>query len=147
MNTNLPNLSIPQVIPVDSAEITISTCFAKEADHFMDLKNYFRVQNHFFSLLDIVDVEEIINWHDGRPKNMLLTIITKNQAAIQYAFSEGLLDEESVIESAIRDHLGSHGLDFNRIEHLMDEFITPEVRLQQTEDGRLFVDLGGRSAI
>ncbi len=65
MNTNLPNLSIPQVISVDSAEITMATCFAEKADHITDLKNYFQVQNHLFSLLDADDVEEMINWFDG----------------------------------------------------------------------------------
>lgn len=145
MNTNLPNLSTPQMIPVDSAEITISTCFADEADDLLGLKNYFQVQNHFFSLLDSDDVEDMANWFDGRPKSMFLTISTRNQAAIQYAFSQGLIDDESVIESAIRDHLGSQGLDCSRIEHMMDEFITPEVSLRQSEDGQLFVDLGGCS--
>ncbi len=77
---------------------------------------------------------------------MFLTIRTRNQAAIQYAFSQGLLDEELLIESAIRNHLRRQGLDCDRIERLMDEFVTPEVCLRQAENGQLFVDLGACAA-
>lgn len=143
MKTNFPNLSFPKLLPVDSAEITISTCFAKQADNLEDLKRFVQVYSQLFSLLSADDIEEIVNWFDGRPKSMFVTLVTRNLTAIQFALSNGLLDEETVIESAIRDHLGSQCLDYERIEKLMGEFITPEVCLRQTEDGRLVVDLDG----
>jgi hypothetical protein len=142
MNPKLPNLSTPQMIPVDSAEITISTSCVEQAGELTDLKTYFHVHNHLLTLLAKDDNAQIINWFDGRPKSMFLTICTRNQVTIQYAFSQGLLDEESAIESAIRDHLRSQDLEFNCNEQVLDELITPELSLGQAEDGRLFVDLG-----
>jgi len=107
----------------------------------MDLKNYFQVQNHLFSLLDADDVEEMTNWFDGRPNSMFLTIATRNKAAIQYALSQGLLDEEATIQSAIRDYLQRQGVDLNSMEEVVDEFLIPGVTLRQRDDSSLFVDL------
>lgn len=143
MKTNFPNLSFPKLLPVESAEITISTCFAEHADSLEDLKRFVQVYSQLFSFLSADDTEETVNWFDGRPKSMFVTLVTQNLAAIQFSLLNGLLDEESVIEYAIRDHLGSQDLDNERIEQLMREFITPEVCLRQTEDGRLVVDLDG----
>ncbi len=64
---------MPQMIPVNSAAITISTCFAEEAE-LTSLKDYFKVNNHLFALLNDDDHENIINWYDGRPKSMFLSI-------------------------------------------------------------------------
>lgn len=145
MKTNFPNLSFPQLLPVDSAEITISTCFAEQADSLQDLKRVVQVYFQFLSLLNDDDIEDIENWFDGRPKSMFVTLVTRNQAAIHFALSEGLMNDESVIEATIRDYLRSKGFDCNYIEQVMGEFITPEVCLRQSEDGRLFVDLDGSS--
>ena len=145
MKTNLPNLSFPQLLPVDSAEITISTCFAEQADSLEGLKRFVQVYFQFLSLLNDDDIEDIDNWFDGRPKSMFVTIVTRNQAAIQFALSNGLLDEESAIEAAIRNYLRSQGFDYSCIEQLMGEFVTPEACLRQTEDGQLLVDLGSCS--
>ena len=143
MNTNLPHLQMPQMIPVKSAAITISTCFAEQADRLTDLKRYFQVHSHLVSLLNDDDTEEMDNWYDGRPKSMLLTIWTTNQAAIQYAFSQGLVDEEVTIESSIREYLQRQEICCECIEAIMDEFITAQVTLKQSADGRLYVDFGG----
>jgi hypothetical protein len=142
MNTNLPNLHMPSMIPVNSAAITITTCFAEEADQLTDLKKYFQVHSHLVSLLNDDDTEEVHNWYDGRPKSMFLTIWTRNQAAIRYAFSQGLVDEALTIESSIRDCLQSQEICCECIEAIIDEFITPQVSLKQSTDGRLSVEFG-----
>jgi hypothetical protein len=143
MNTNLSNLQMPQMIPVNSAAVTITTCFAEEADRLTDLKSYFQVHSHLVSLLNDDDTEEVHNWYDGRPKSMFLTIWTRNQVAIQYAFSQDLLDEELTIESSILEFLQSQEICCECTEAIIDEFITPQVSVKQSADGRLSVDLGG----
>lgn len=143
MKINLPNLQMPSMIPVNSAAITITTCFAEEAEQLTDLKRYFQVHSHLVSLLNDDDTEEVHNWYDGRPKSMFLTIWTRNQVAIQYAFSQDLLDEELTIESSIRDYLQSQEISCECIEAIIDEFIAPQVSLKQSTDGRLSVDFGG----
>ena len=143
MNTNLPHLQMPQMFPVKSAAITISTCFAEQADQLTDLKRYFQVHSHLVSLLNDDGTEEMDNWYDGRPKSMFLTICTSNQAAIQYAFSQGLVDEELTIECSIREYLESQEICCESIEAIMDEFITAQVTLKQSADDRLYVDFGG----
>ena len=143
MNTNLPNLHMPSMITVNSAAITITTCFAEEADQLKDLKKYFQVHSHLVSLLNDDDTEEVHNWYDGRPKSMFLTIWTRNQAAIQYAFSQDLLDEELTIESSIRDYLQSQEICCECIEAIIDEFITPQISLKQSADATVSVDFGG----
>ena len=142
MNTNLPYLQIPEMIPVESAAITISTCFAKEAGELTSLKDYFTVHNHLFTLLNDDDLEDIINWFDGRPKSMLLSIWTGNKTAIQYAFSKDMLDEDETIDVAVREYLESQNICCDCIEALLDEFITPQAKLIEQEDGRLMVSLG-----
>ena len=72
---------------------------------------------------------------------MFLTICMSNQVAIQYAFAQDMLEEEAVIEDAVRGYLGTQGLCCGCIEALLDEFMTPQVKLKQREDGFLFVDL------
>ena len=131
------------MIPVNSAAITISSCFAEQADQLTDLKRYFQVHSHLVSLLNDDDTEEMDNWYDGRPKSMFLTICTSNQAAIQYAFSQGLVDEELTIESSIREHLQRQEICCECIEAIMDEFITAQVTLKQNADGIISVDFGG----
>ena len=143
MNTSLPHLQMPSMIPVNSAAITITTCFAEEADQLKDLKKYFQVHSHLVSLLNDDDTEEVHNWYDGRPKSMFLTIWTRNQAAIQYAFSQDLLDEELTIESSIRDYLQSQEICCECIEAIIDEFITPQISLKQSADATVSVDFGG----
>jgi hypothetical protein len=143
MNINLPNLHLPSMIPVNSAAITITTSFAEEADQLTDLKKYFQVYSHLVSLLNDDDTEEVVNWYDGRPKSMFLTIWTRNQAAMRYAFSEDLVDEDLTIESSIRDYLQSQEICCECIEAVIDEFITSQVTLKQSADGRLSVDFGG----
>ena len=143
MNTNLTHLQMPQMIPVKSAAITISTCFAEQADQLTDLKRYFQVHSHLVSLLNDDGTEEMDNWYDGRPKSMFLTIWTSNQAAIQYAFPQGLVDEELTIESSIREHLQRQEICCECIEAIMDEFITAQVTLKQNADGIISVDFGG----
>jgi hypothetical protein len=131
------------MIPVKSAVITISTCFAEQADQLTDIKAYFQIHGQLFNILTSDDTEELVNWYDGRPKSMLLTIWTSNQAVIQYAFSQGLVDEEVTIESSIREYLQSQEICCECIEAIMDEFITAQVTLKQNADGRLSVDFGG----
>jgi hypothetical protein len=143
MNTNLANLQMPQMIPVNSAAITITTCFAEEADQLTDLKRYLQVHSYLVSLLNDDDTEEVVNWYDGRPKSMFLTIWTSNQAAIQYASSQGLVDEELTIEVCIRDFLQGQGMCSDSIEAVIDEFITPQVSLKQSADATISVDFGG----
>ena len=143
MKTILPHLQIPQIIPVELAAITISTTFAEQADQLTDLKRYFQVHSHLVSLLNDDGTEEMDNWYDGRPKSMFLTICTSNQAAIQYAFSQGLVDEEVTIESSIREYLQRQEICCECIEAIIDEFVTPQVTLRQSADGRLSVDFGG----
>jgi hypothetical protein len=143
MNINLPNLQMLPIIPVNSAAITITTSFAEEADQLTDLKRYFQVHSHLVSLLNDDDIEEVVNWYDGRPKSMFLTIWTRNQAAIRYAFSEDLVDEDLTIESSIRDYLQSQEICCECIEAIIDEFITPQVTLKQSADGHLSVGFGG----
>jgi hypothetical protein len=58
-------------------------------------------------LLDHEDVIETINWYDGRPKSMFLSLWTGNKSAIEYAFPQDLVDEEMAIESSFRDYLQS----------------------------------------
>jgi hypothetical protein len=95
------------------------------------------------SLLNDDDTEDINNWYDGRPKSMFLAIWTSNQAAIRYAFSQGLVDEELTIESPIRDYLQSQEICCECIEAIIDEFITPQVSLKQSADATISVDFGG----
>ena len=130
MNTNLPHLQMPQMIPVKSAALTISTCFAEQADQLSDIKAYLRIHSHLFTILSSDDVAGLINWYDGRPKSMFLTICTSNQAAIQYAFSQGLVDQELTIESSIREYLQSQAICCESSEAIIDEFVTPEVILR-----------------
>jgi hypothetical protein len=134
---------MPQMIPVNSAAITITTCFAEEADQLTDLKRYLQVHSYLVSLLNDDDTEEVVNWYDGRPNSMFLTIWTRNQIAIQYAFSQDLVDEELTIKSSIRNHLKSQGMCSDSIEAVIDEFITAQVSLKQSTDGIISVDFGG----
>lgn len=143
MNTNLPNLQMPQMIPVDSAAITITTCFAEEADQLAYLKRHFEVHSHLIGLLNNDETKDIVNCYDGRSKSAFLTIWTSNQPAIQYAFSEDLVDEDLTIETSVRAHLNSLGFCSECIEAIIDEFITPQVTLKQSADCLLSVDFGG----
>jgi hypothetical protein len=142
MNTNLPNLHMPSMIPVNSAAITITTCFAEKADQLMDLKRYFQVHSHLVSLLNTDDTEEVVNWYDGRPKSMFLTIWTSNQAAMAYAFSQDLVDEDLTIKTSIRDYLQCQEFSSESVEALFDEFMVPQANLKQAEGGHLIVDFG-----
>ncbi len=143
MNIHLSAHQTPQMITVKSAVITIPTCFAEEADCLVDLHRFLQVHSHLIGLLKEDDLQQMINWYDGRPKSMFVTICTANQAAIQYAFSHGLLDEERTIEDTVRDYLGSQVLRSDSIEALFDEFITPRVTLRQREGNLLFVAFDG----
>lgn len=143
MNINLPHLQMPQMIPVNSAAITISSCFAEQADQLSDIKTYLQIHSQLFNILSSDDVAGLINWYDGRPKSMLLTIYTCNQAAIQLAFLHELLDEDETIEACLRDFLVNQGVHCERIDEVMDEFLAPDVSLKRNDDGLMFVDLGG----
>jgi len=143
MNITQHPIEMPQMIPVKTAQITISTCFAEEAGQLSNLKRYFQVHNHLFSLLGNADTDEMINWFDGRPKSMFMTLWTSNQPAIQYAFSEDLVDEESTIETTIRDFLGSQDPCCQFIDSVIEELFAPELCLKQLEDGSVVVDLSG----
>ena len=143
MNIHLSAHQTPQMITVKSAVITIPTCFAEEADCLVDLHRFLQVHSHLIGLLKEDDLQQMINWYDGRPKSMFVTICTANQAVIQYAFSQGLVDEEVTIESSIREHLQSQEICCECIEAFMDEFITAQVSLRQSSDGIISVDFGG----
>ena len=140
MTVSFGDIQFPEMIPVESAAITISTCFAEEAGELTSLKDYFTVHNHLFTLLNDDDLESIINWFDGRPKSMFLSIWTGNKEAIQYAFSKGMLDEDETIEVVVCKCLESQDICCDCIDALLDEFMTPQAQLKQGDDGRLFVD-------
>ena len=142
MTTNLANPQMPPTIPVNSTAITISTCFAEEASKLTDLKRYFQVYRRLIDLLDDDNTEDMINWFDGRPKSMYLTIWTSNQAAMAYAFSQDLVDEDLTIETSIRDYLQCQELSSESVEALFDEFLVPQANLKQAEGGHLIVHFG-----
>jgi hypothetical protein len=73
---------------------------------------------------------------------MFLTIWTGNQAAIQYAFFQDLVNEELTVESSIRDYLQSQGISCESIEATIGEFNTSQVTLKQGADSLLFIDFG-----
>jgi hypothetical protein len=79
---------------------------------------------------------------DGRPKSMYLTILTSNQAAMAYAFSQDLVDEDLTIEISIRDYLQCQDLSSESVEALFDEFMVPQANLKQAEGGHLIVHFG-----
>ena len=142
MTTNLANLQMPLTIPVNSTAITISTCFAEEASKLTDLKSYFEVHRRLIDLLDNDTTKDLVNWFDGRPKSMYLTILTSNQAAMAYAFSQDLVDEDLTIEISIRDYLQCQDLSSESVEALFDEFMVPQANLKQAEGGHLIVHFG-----
>lgn len=142
MNANLANLQMPSMLPVNSTVTTISTCFAEEATKLTDLKRYFQVHRRLIDLLDDDNTEEMINWFDGRPKSMYLTIWTSNQVAMAYAFSQDLVDEDLTIKTSIRDYLQCQELSSESVEALFDEFMVPQANLKQAEGGHLIVDFG-----
>jgi hypothetical protein len=100
------------------------------------------VHCRLIELLDNDNTEDMINWFDGRPKSMYLTIWTINQAAMAYAFSQDLVDEDLTIEASIRDYLRSQELSCESVEAVFDEFMVPQANLKQAEDGLLFVTFG-----
>ena len=93
-------------------------------------------------LLDNDNTEDMINSFDGRPKSMYLTIWTSNRAAMAYAFSQDLVEEDLTIEASIRDYLRSQELSCESVEAVFDEFMVPQANLKQAEDGFLFVTFG-----
>lgn len=140
MTTTYTSLQVPMMIPIKSAAITISTSIACEADQLSDLRKYFEVHSQLLALLSNDDIDELVNWFDGRAKSAFLTISTANAAAMQFAYTHDLLDEEETIDAALHDYLhGQASMPSDCLEELLEFLYDAQPVLTQLTDGSLSI--------